>query len=68
MKNIYSYTKTEINKMTRDELLKLKYEREKDYFESTNGSKKNWSIENPFEKWAKGYERFTVRDLRDELK
>ncbi len=32
MKNIYSYTNTEINKMNRQELLKLKYEQDKKLF------------------------------------
>ncbi len=68
MKNIYDYTKTEINKMTRDELLKLKYERDKFYFESINGSNKNWSNENPFETYCKRFDNYTVKDLRDNLK
>ena len=68
MKNIYSYTNTEINKMKRQELLKLKYEQDKNYFEKVNGSNPNWSKENPFDKYAESMKCFTVKDLRENLK
>ena len=41
LKNIYSYSKTEINKMKREDLLHLLYERDKNYFENVNGSEKD---------------------------
>ncbi len=65
LKNIYSYSKTEINKMKREELLHLLYERDKNYFENVNGSEKNWSKENTFEKYKEQYKNFTVKDLRE---
>ena len=68
MKNIYYYTNTEINKMKRQELLKLKYEQDKNYFEKVNGSNPNWSKENPFDKYAESMKCFTVKDLRENLK
>lgn len=40
LKNIYSYSKTEINKMKREDLLHLLYERDKDYFENVSGIQK----------------------------
>lgn len=68
MKNIYSYTNTEINKMKRQELLKLKYEQDKNYFEKVNGSNPNWSKENPFDKYVESMKHFTVKELREKLK
>ena len=68
MKNIYSYTNTEIGKMKREELLKLKYEQDKDYFEHLNGSRPNWSDENPFDKYVESMKHYTVSDLRERLK
>lgn len=65
LKNIYSYSKTEINKMKREELLHLLYEREKNYFENVNGSEKNWSKENTFEKYNEWHKRYTVKELRE---
>lgn len=65
LKNIYSYSKTEINKMKREELLHLLYERDKNYYENVNGSEKNWSKENTFEKYKEQYKNFTVKDLRE---
>lgn len=65
LKNIYSYSKTEINKMKREELLHLLYERDKNYFENVNGSEKNWSKEITFEKYKEFYKNFTVKDLRE---
>ena len=65
LKNIYSYSKTEINKMKREELLHLLDERDKNYFENVNGSEKNWSKENTFEKYKEQYKNFTVKDLRE---
>ena len=62
LKNIYSYSKTEINKMKRDDLL---YERDKNYFECVNGSQKDWSKENTFEKYKQRYKRYTVKELRE---
>ena len=65
LKNIYSYSKTEINKMKREDLLHLLYERDKNYFENVNGSEKDWSKENTFEKYKEFYKNFTVKDLRE---
>lgn len=65
LKNIYSYSKTEINKMKREELLRLLYERDKDYFENVNGSQKDWSEENSFEKYRQQYRNWTVKELRE---
>lgn len=65
LKNIYSYSKTEINKMKREDLLHLLYERDKNYFENVNGSEKNWSKETTFEKYKEFYKNFTVKDLRE---
>lgn len=65
LKNIYSYSKTEINKMKREELLHLLYERDKNYYENVNGSEKNWSKENTFKKYKEQYKNFTVKDLRE---
>lgn len=65
LKNIYSYSKTEINKMKRDDLLHLLYERDKNYFECVNGSQKDWSKENTFEKYKQRYKRYTVKELRE---
>lgn len=64
-RNIYSYSKTEINKMKREELLHLLYERDKNYYENVNGSEKNWSKETTFEKYKEFYKNFTVKDLRE---
>ena len=65
LKNIYSYSKTEINKMKREDLLHLLYERDKNYFECVNGSQKDWSKENTFEKYKQRYKRYTVKELRE---
>lgn len=65
LKNIYSYSKTEINKMKREDLLHLLYERDKNYYENVNGSEKNWSKENPFEKYKQWHKRYTVKELRE---
>lgn len=65
LKNIYSYSKTEINKMKREDLLHLLYERDKNYFENVNGSEKDWSKENPFEKYKQWHKRYTVKELRE---
>lgn len=67
-KNIYDYTNTEINKLNRQELLELSYERDKDYFEMLNGSNKNWSKENTFERYCENKKAFTVADLKESLK
>ena len=64
-KNIYSYSKTEINKMKREDLLHLLYERDKNYFECVNGSQKDWSKENTFEKYKQRYKRYTFKELRE---
>ena len=63
-KNIYSYTKTELNKMKKLELLKLYYEQKSDYFENVNGSIKNWSKNNPFSSWSKANNNLTRADLK----
>lgn len=65
LKNIYSYSKTEINKMKREELLHLLYERDKNYFENVNGSRKDWSEENTFEKYKQWHKNWTVKELRE---
>lgn len=65
LKNIYSYSKTEINKMKREELLHLLYERDKNYHENVNGSDKNWSKDNTFEKYKQQYKNWTVKELRE---
>ena len=67
-KKIYDYTNTEINKMKRQELLKLYYERNKDYFELLNGSNKNWSKEHTFERFCELKKAFTVAELKEILK
>ena len=51
--------------MKREELLHILYERDKNYFENVNGSEKNWSKENTFEKYKEFYKNFTVKDLRE---
>ena len=61
-RNIYSYSKTEINKMKREELLHLLYERDKNYFENVNGSEKNWSKENPFENISSGIKDIQLKN------
>lgn len=65
LKNIYSYSKTEINKMKREDLLHLLYERDKNYFENVSGIQKDWSKKNTFEKYKEFYKNFTVKDLRE---
>lgn len=65
LKTIYSYSKTEINKMKREELLHLLYERKKNYYENVNGSDKNWSKENTFEKFKQWHKNWTVKELRE---
>ena len=58
-------TKTEVNKMKRVELLEMLYEQDKFYFESVNGSNKNWSKENSFEDYCNRHKNWTVKDLRE---
>lgn len=45
MKNCFDYTKRELRKMKREELLHILYEQETFYYESANSSNKNWSKE-----------------------
>ena len=51
--------------MKREDLLHLLYERDKNYYENVNGSEKNWSKENPFEKYKQWHKRYTVKKLRE---
>lgn len=51
--------------MKREDLLHLLYERDKNYFECVNGSQKDWSKENTFEKYKQRYKRYTVKELRE---
>lgn len=67
-KDCYDYTNTEINKLKRQELLEVSYERTKDYFESLNGSDKDWSKKNSFEAYCESKKAFTVAELKESLK
>ena len=58
-------TKTEVNKMKRAELLEMLYEQDKFYYESVNGSNKNWGKEHSFEDYCNFYKKWTVKELRE---
>lgn len=66
-KNCYNYTKTELNKMKKEDLLHILYEQEAFYFESANGSNKNWSSENNFEDFKKSYKIYTRKEILEKI-
>lgn len=67
MKNCYSFTKTELNKMKREDLLHILYEQTAFYYESANGSNKNWSNENSFEDFKKSYKLYIKHELIEKI-
>lgn len=66
-KNCYSYTKTELNKMRKKDLLHILYEQTVFYFESANGSNKNWSKENNFDNFKKSYKLYAKHELIEKI-
>ena len=62
-KNCYGYTKTELRKLKREELLMVYYEQTKDYYESVNGCDKEWSKNHTFEDFVKNNIIETKEDI-----
>ena len=67
MKNFFDYTKRELRKMKREELLHILYEQETFYYESANSSNKNWSKETSFEDFKKSHKLYTKSELLEKI-
>lgn len=65
--NCYDYTKTDLYKLEKTELLKIYYEQEKDYYEHVNGSDKNYSKKISFEKFCALNNYKTIKELRNSI-
>lgn len=65
--NCFNYTKTDLYKLRREELLKVLYEQTVFYYESVSGYDKNWSKIHNFEEFKERHEVFTCKDLREKI-
>lgn len=66
MMNIYP-TSAELHEMSKEQIIRLKYEQDKNYYENNNGPNPNWSKNYPYEKYRANHEIFTVTELRNKV-
>ena len=65
--NCYDYTKTELYKLRREELLQILYEQTVFYQESASGHMKNYSKKNTFGKFKEQHKYYSCNDLRESI-